>query len=926
MIIERIRRWRHGIQRLSARQADKVNSTEPCGILVELVPSRDRPKLTSLPYLLKSAFHPEKTWKERISFWKAKKPMTFEVWSDRGSLTFLHCAPRILEMRRFTAGLHVLFPHSQVRKTGHPFTVGEGEYVCSGTVTAPILHAFRPVDKFDYDPLRHVLETLSKPGAKGIIQVCFKPMEWNQLLRERLKEAGGLGKGFETVPRFEVLVRFSAVSKGYKTAYFTAKQIGECFKVLEEEIVGKRLPSFSVIRTSYRLLLDIFARSYPRMWDGKFLLEASELATLVHLPVRWEGFGIQHSVHSLSPPPPTLKRDVTVGRIFYRGRKLGPFGLTMDDMMRGQYVIGASGTGKTVLLTNEAVQVFKKGVCVHVLDPHGDMSYDLLESLEPKDLDNAVFLDPLLVGYSINPFELPKHRKSRDIVVERIIGEMVETMKRLFGAQYWGPSLNRTFQNACRLLYCKSDSPTFLDLFKLLRGEGEISQQGYAQSFLREIGRLPTGRVDAVLNKIEPFVRNKLLRKIFCSKSTLDFDELTGRKLVIWRLSKGELSETNMSLIGSGIITKLWYYTVSKEMGERIPLFIVIDEFQNFAALETLDVMLTEGRKYRVSLALAHQSIKQIPAKILNIVLGNTATKIVFRVPGDEAYYLSRTIYPQRVDLVSGILTNLPDGQAVVQRRAGFGEEPIPAFQIATFPPREKKFYDTEAFVEKMKEKFKAPTHGEPAEEKILTPDVYDLLRIVYGLMEKGAEPTAGATLQEFRRERPGMRGSRLSHTVDRAESLGLVKRNIVKQKIGRPKVVLELTEKGMEKLGVGIGLGRSVRAGGELHRAMIMKLAEHLRRQGYFVVHKEQGGPENQPDITAFERTEGGDWGREIAIEVETRAQHPDQVWRNFEKNINSGREVVFVVPDEKIKRRIENILGKYSQYTSIEIFDEVL
>lgn len=923
-------RWWRGIHKVSHKQAKKLNQTQCKGILLEMISSKDGPNLKGLDYLIATTFHPRyKKFHEKLAFWQVRTSNAFEIWSWHRNISFLLWSRNIESMRHFVNGLHVLYPNSYVREAGgNPFFVSPDEHVCAGTIRAPLLNAFKDIGNFNYDPLNYLLENLTKL-PKCVVQIFFKPMEMSRELRERLRKVWK--EDFKAVPRFEVLVRYAAISRSPLQAYYSAKTIGDSFKPMEKNIIKRKIYKRTIpfFRDSFRVLNQIYSRKYPRFWNDKFLLEVPELATLVHLPIAYRGVGIKHAEVSLIPPPYheiKRRRDVLIGNVLFRGRKLDKLYLSLEDVMRGQYIIGGSGTGKTVLLCNEILQLFKKGLCIHILDPHGDMALDLLQMISPEDRERIIFFDPLKVGFSLNPFEISKSKGlARELAVERLIGQIVDTMKRLFGEQYWGPSLNRTFQNALRTLYKEQDNPTFIELYQIINGQGEIAQKEYVKPFLRELENLPKGRTDAVLNKIEPFVKNKLLRSIFCNKvSTVDLEEIIQpNKLVIWRLSKGELSEMNMSLIGSGVITKIWYHIISKGMHERIPLLLVADEFQNFAALETLDSILTEGRKFNIGLALAHQSIKQIPYKILDAVLGNTATKIVFRVSGHDSQILARTIYPQSTEKMHSLMTGMPDGTAIIKLKAGFGEETIPAFQIATLPPGERK-YLTEEFIQQMRGRYKAQELEPPEEEEgIVSPDILDLLKIVHSLTESRVEPATGVVLEEFRKNKSGMKGSQLSNIADKAQSMGLITRNIVRQERGRPKIVFELTEKGLETLGIGIGLGASTKAGGELHRAMILKLKEYLSKQGYLIMHEEQAGTVNQPDLLIRERTPEGEWGREIAVEVEIDAKHPDQVRRNFEKNLMAGRGVVFAVPNEKVKRRVENILGEDAEHVEIEVFE---
>ena len=148
-----------------------------------------------------------------------------------------------------------------------------------------------------------------------------------------------------------------------------------------------------------------------------------------------------------------------------------------------QYILGATGTGKSTLIANEVIQAFEKGICCPVIDPHGDLATDIVEGVSSEFIDRIFFLDPLKIKFSINPLELPDYRdeEERNLIVERMIGELIEFFIKLYGKQYWGPSLNRIFQEALRTLYEKDDAPTLRDLYDLIRGKlsgyGEFSEE-----------------------------------------------------------------------------------------------------------------------------------------------------------------------------------------------------------------------------------------------------------------------------------------------------------------------------------------------------------------------------------------------------------------------------------------------------------------
>jgi DNA helicase HerA-like ATPase len=147
--------------------------------------------------------------------------------------------------------------------------------------------------------------------------------------------------------------------------------------------------------------------------------------------------------------------------------------VSLDDFYRHFYCLGSTGTGKSTLIKNTVLDAFRQGICTWIIDPHGDLAYDIVESVYPEDLQRVLIFDPIKVGFSLNPFELPKYKDSteREIMIERLIGEIVSFMKKLYGDRYWGPSLNRIFQNALRRLYKNDDSPTFKELLALVKIE-----------------------------------------------------------------------------------------------------------------------------------------------------------------------------------------------------------------------------------------------------------------------------------------------------------------------------------------------------------------------------------------------------------------------------------------------------------------------
>ncbi|KXB02631.1 hypothetical protein AKJ45_01100 [candidate division MSBL1 archaeon SCGC-AAA261F19] len=196
-------------------------------------------------------------------------------------------------------------------------------------------------------------------------------------------------------------------------------------------------------------------------------------------------------------------------------------------------------------------------------------------------------------------------------------------------------------------------------------------------------------------------------------------------------------------IFGAALVTKLWFHIASRARGERVPLMLIMDGFQNFAGLETLGVMLAEERKYKIQLVLAHQHLSQLKEREVapEDVLSNTMTKVAFRTLGKESKILAKNLEPSREKELMSDLTSLPDGQAIVKLRARFAEEPAKPFKVSTLPPPEKEFFDLEKLINRAKERYSLREEEKPEtekEEKELEPGLEKLLKAVQRLGNEG--------------------------------------------------------------------------------------------------------------------------------------------------------------------------------------------
>jgi DNA-binding PadR family transcriptional regulator len=295
---------------------------------------------------------------------------------------------------------------------------------------------------------------------------------------------------------------------------------------------------------------------------------------------------------------------------------------------------------------------------------------------------------------------------------------------------------------------------------------------------------------------------------------------------------------------------------------------------------------------------------------VLSEVLGNTATKIIFRVSGEDAVTLSKTLDITSARMLSSDLTNLPDGSAIVKLRAKFGEESVAPFEIFTLQPLERKTIDFDSVLTRMQERFSAPSLAQspPAvriqaqtqiSDEEFDESVVEFLETVDKIGQKGL----GALSNTF-----GMNPAGLNLWLQEFEKRGLIKvSKVVTSTVGRPRTVVKLAAKGREAIGKFLG-----RKGSLLHRRLGEETARHYESLGYGVEIPVQGGRKEQPDLIAR------GFGETIAVEVETSAEHTEQIRRNYEKNAGKYDRVVFVVPNEEVGWRIKKILGDVEVYVA--------
>jgi hypothetical protein len=390
----------------------------------------------------------------------------------------------------------------------------------------------------------------------------------------------------------------------------------------------------------------------------KRVLSITELATIWHLPsdkvkipmILW-------GQNVFSEPPENLPiaegRDEEerqkinfFGRAVFKNRDL-IFGIKDEDRRRHLWAIGKTGTGKSTLIANMAIDDMKKGRGMAIIDPHGDLSDIILNYVPASRMNDVVYFNPVDRD---RPVRLNILEVKDPIQRELIVSGIVAIFNKLYGHS-WGPRLEYILRNT---LLALSEVPgmTLVEVPRLLTDRDfrrdvmtKIKDPVIKRYFENEFDKMPEKMlqesISPILNKVGQFISSPLIRAIIeRPQSSIDIEEIMNSgKILIANLSQGKMGEDNAALIGAMLITKFQLAAmnrVDRSEADRKDFYLYVDEFQNFAT-ESFIKILSEARKYKLNLTLANQYMAQIPIEVQKAILGNAGSIISFTIGADDA-------------------------------------------------------------------------------------------------------------------------------------------------------------------------------------------------------------------------------------------------------------------------------------------------
>ncbi|MCD6149544.1 type IV secretion system DNA-binding domain-containing protein [bacterium] len=347
------------------------------------------------------------------------------------------------------------------------------------------------------------------------------------------------------------------------------------------------------------------------------------------------------------------------------------FGIKTDDRRRHMYIVGKTGMGKTNLLENLVIQDIKNGQGVCYIDPHGDTSEKLLKAIPSNRINDVIYFNPADAEFPIafNILEAVSEDK-KNLVASGMMG----VFKKIW-PDVWSARMEYILNNTILALLDYPGS-TMLGVNRMmsdkdyrkrvyLKIKDPVVKSFWINEFDKWDDRFRKEAVAAIQNKVGQFISSSVIRHIVGQpKSTIDMrDIMDNQKILIVNLSKGKIGEDSMRLLGGMVITKIQLAAMGRveiPEEERKDFYLHVDEFQNFAT-ESFANILSEARKYRLNLILAHQYIKQLifdgNTTVCDAVFGNVGTIVSFRVGADDAEYLEKEFEP--VFMMNDIV-NLP--------------------------------------------------------------------------------------------------------------------------------------------------------------------------------------------------------------------------------------------------------------------------
>lgn len=539
-----------------------------------------------------------------------------------------------------------------------------------------------------------------------LLEALWKPPENNE--ESKKTEAGNTLTSLEQsavdaiqektrYPGYEVLVRVIVSSNTAAQSQTLLKNIVAAFALFDSPSFNGF--KFAVSKNIEQLVTAYIFRFFPQSVTSN-ILNSVELATLFHLPSQNAiptSQVVRQASRQVDGPTEIMDEGLLLGYNEFRGTKK-PIRLSTNDRRRHTYIIGQTGTGKSVLLENLAFQDMMDGRGFAFVDPHGDSVESLLGKVPKERVEDVIYFNP---GDMSNPIGLNMFEFDSPDQKDFLIQEAINMLYGLYDPGHTGivgPRLEHIFRNSALLLMADPAGGTFVDIPKVLIDPEFVKSKlkyvtdqtvidFWTKEFPASQRSNEAGEVISwVVSKFGPFISNDAMRNIIGqTKSGFNLREIMdNKKILLVNLSKGQMGELNSKLLGIIFVMKFQAAAMSRANvpeHEREDFSLYVDEFQNFAT-ESFESILSEARKYRLNLILGNQFMTQLTDKVREAIIGNVGTVISGRIGITDAEILVKKFAPT---FEAEDLTKMPNYQSITS--VMINNVPSSPFSMSFIPP-----------------------------------------------------------------------------------------------------------------------------------------------------------------------------------------------------------------------------------------------
>jgi hypothetical protein len=613
--------------------------------------------------------------------------VSFEIVATASAITFqIACAES--DAHRCKQQLQMFFPSLQVEVSDQVDGMVADE-MHTAIVDFGLKEEFmRPLSMYrgsDGDSLTSIFGVLEHLHAdeQATIQILFSPTlnDWSSSILRAVTDNEG-GPFFEDAPEmvqyakekvshplFAVTVRCVTQAVHPARTHALMEHLAMAVMHATRSSTNSLVPLFSDAYSFIDLLDDMLLRQSRR---AGMLVNSRELLALVHFPAPSISSQKLARVRKKTKAAPMhiLGVGITLGTNTHDGQTV-EVQLPEVDRYKHTHIIGSTGTGKSTLVLQMALQDITAGKGICALDPHGDLVDAILSRIPSERAADVILVDPANADFPIGLNILSNTGTTQPDV---LAADITAVFRRLSSS--WGDQMNSVLSNAILAFLDNTRTGTLIDLRRFLiekafrnRWLETVTDPSTQYYWQHEYPLLKTSSIGPILTRLDTFLRPKQVRHMVAQQKMLDFSEIIdGQKIVLAKLSQGLIGTENSYLLGTVLGAKIHQAVLAQQakgVGDRSSFFLYVDEFQHFIT-PSMAAMLSGVRKYKLGLILAHQDLQQLQrydSELLNAMLTNVYTRICFRLGDADAKKLAEGFsYFDTTDL-----KNLETGEALVR-------------------------------------------------------------------------------------------------------------------------------------------------------------------------------------------------------------------------------------------------------------------